>query len=302
MSQEFKKENPGQIPELDLGNVVADVASAFVEAINLGRPASGRLHRSLKISLAHLVAEIKSVDVIQALASQTSLQMYLQQIAQCLGEILCGDYVKAQYRQCLEEQARRRTPRLALLIAFLVGKHEDPSPSELIEKWCLYPFPVLGMFRELVCRSGLRGLDIERFLKDDGRLLKKLITLVKEWNSLVDQICDGSYLDNRSEVSETDCPQPPAVETLLRGEDGVHQLSQLLYDTLHSTWPCQSESHNHNGRLGLCLEAKFYLDPRWSAKDQIYDGFFMLLTGPEILQECRIYVKNLGYVLRMLAA
>jgi hypothetical protein len=75
-----------------------------------------------------------------------------------------------------------------------------------------------------------------------------------------------------------------------------------LYDTLHSTWPCQSEGHHHDGRLGLCLEAKFYLDPRWSAKDQIHDVFFMLLTGPQILQECRIYVKNPGYVLRMLGA
>ncbi|CAG8218534.1 unnamed protein product [Penicillium olsonii] len=276
-----------------LEEIVADVATAFVEAINHSRPASGSLHRSLKISLAHLVAEIKSIQVLYALTRRKSLEKALCEVAHSVERVLCGDYIKSRYQQLLEEEAKSRAHTLPFFLSYFITKSQEPSPPPDIQQ-ANSPFPHVFTFRELFRRSDVRSLDPEGFLGRDERHLRDLIFSVKKWNSLVDELYDVDDVADDLEQTDGDCPRPPMVEIVFRREDNVRQMSQSLYNSLHANWPCQSEHHNHDGRLGLCLEAKFFLDPQWSSSEDLHDSLFMLLTGPDILQECRVCTSDYG--------
>ncbi|KAJ5938121.1 hypothetical protein N7454_004463 [Penicillium verhagenii] len=241
MDRRPEQENLDQMPRESLDIVVADVASALLQAIGRSRPGSKGVHRSLKTSLVTLMVELKSVNTIQALASRNPLQRCLQQIAESLNGILRDDYVRR-------------------------------------------------MFHEIVSSSETWQAQLDDFLTQDEQLFVQLNALIKDWNSLVDQLYDSGHMDDDSDDEKY--PMPPKLQNVISREDSVHHLSQSLYNILHGTWPCHSDEHDHNGRLGCCVQAKFCLDPQWSSKDRKNESFFVLLTGPDILQECRVCPKN----------
>ncbi|KAK9860158.1 hypothetical protein MYU51_010489 [Penicillium brevicompactum] len=278
--------------ESPLAETVADVATAFVEAINRGQPTPGTLHRSLKIALAHLVAEIRSIQVLHALTRRKSLEKSLRNVADSLDRALCGEYIRIQYRQSLEEEAKAQAPTFPHFFSFFAKPKSPPLADEI--QWPKGPYPHLSLFHRLITRSDVRNLNIDEFLTRDYLLLQKLVRLVKGWNLLVDDLYDSTEVDEDVETSCAHCPKPPAVEAIFPREESVRKLSASLHNSLHTNWPCQLEHHDHNGRLGLSLEAKFFLDPQWSASKQPHESLFMLLTGPEILQECRVCVSDYG--------
>ncbi|CAI7654381.1 unnamed protein product [Penicillium manginii] len=242
--------------------VLPDAASALIEVINLNQPTSRSLYRRLKLSLAPFLAEIKSPGVVQVLLHRKSFRVALQQIASSLNELLSTEYVKTQYLRLLEEDASRRSSGFSLFRGVWGPGDEGPSPATIIQT----------------------------LLGGETSQLKDLITRIKRWNSIVDEMYD----DSDSEPSETEAPDPPSLELIFSKEDSVPYSSRALYEILHQNWPCGSDAHNHNGRLGLCFEAKFCLDPRWASMSHVNDNFLMLLNGPDIRQECRVCISTSG--------
>ncbi|KAJ5730618.1 uncharacterized protein N7483_005126 [Penicillium malachiteum] len=273
--------------------VVPDVAAALIEVINLSRPKSGSLHRNLKLSLAQLIAEIRSPGVAQALAQQRDpFKTVLHKVASSLEEVLSSDYLKSRYLEALEkENLISSLPFSLFRVGFWGSGNKNPTPTERIDEILCRPFPTLHLLRDLVQRCNVQNIELEELLNGDGHV-KELNYRVQRWNSLVDKIYDNTDRDvEDSELIEAEIPKPPTIESVFQREDSVHHLSQALYDVLHKNWPCDSENHNHNGRLGLCLEAKFCLDPQWTCSEA-NDNFLMLFTGPDIMQECRVCVNS----------
>jgi hypothetical protein len=84
----------------------------------------------------------------------------------------------------------------------------------------------------------------------------------------------------------------PIHEAAFYGDTSIRSLSRSLHEALHKNWPCQFDDHDHTGTLGNCLEAKLLLDPQWSSKPPMGDGFFVMLTGPYLTQESRICLAS----------
>ncbi|KAJ5995493.1 purine and uridine phosphorylase [Penicillium waksmanii] len=114
-----------------------------------------------------------------------------------------------------------------------------------------------------VPRCDTRDLELKALLGGETGQLKEVITRIKRWNSIVDEMYD----DSDSEPSETEAPEPPSLELIFSKEESVPYSSRALYEILHQNWPCASDAHNHDGRLGLCFEANFCLDPRWASRN-----------------------------------
>ncbi|KAJ5733769.1 hypothetical protein N7493_002555 [Penicillium malachiteum] len=279
-------------PQLEIQAVVPDVAAALIEIINLSRPKSGSLHRNLKLSLAQLIAEIGSPGVVQVLSQRRDpFKTVLQKVAFSLEELLSSDYLESRYLDILEKE--NRVPSLPFSffrVGFWAGGNKYLSPTERIDEILCRPFPTLHLFRDLVQSCNVQNIELEELLNGDTHV-KELNSRVQRWNSLVDKIYDSTDLKDL-ELDEAEVPKPPMMQNVFDREDSVHHLSQALYDVLHKNWPCDSQNHNHNGRLGLCMEAKFCLDPQWTGSHQSNDNFLMLLTGPNIMQECRVCVNR----------
>ncbi|CRG86142.1 hypothetical protein PISL3812_03145 [Talaromyces islandicus] len=284
----------------ELVNLVGDASLALVEVINrLPSPAEPRLCRDLKIALAHLVAEIKSNEILQALGQRQSFRNLLKRLAQSLSGVLNGDFIRERWQFLAKEEAKIRTRRLNFLY-WTTKSEEQEEYLEALKRWSESPFPVLGMFYELKQRHhNVRDeVDLAGLVNENQQLLRELVGLVNRWNDLVDGIYANvnDALDGDLDSAEKHYPSIPIHETAFHGETSVRSLSRALYDVLHSNWPCHSEGHDHDGKLGGCFEAKFFLDPQWSSKNPASDGFFVVLTGPDLFQECRIYLVHDGKV------
>lgn len=277
----------------DLANEVAEVGSVLIETINNGcsSPRSSP-YRKLKIALAQLVAEVKSVDVLLALRRKSVLQKALEQISLELEKLLCTDYVTKHYSDALEKNMILPSNKISWIIDLFVAEKQCPLPLEMIRQWERRPFPTIGMLCELSQRYNTRQFYLKALVKDDYQALVRLIDLLSEWNRLVDQVYQG--FDDDHNLPTCNRPDPPRIEAVFHRKDSARQLSTSLHNILHHNWPCQSESHDHNGRLGLCQAAKVYLDPQWTSISRTNDGLFVLLTGPDILQQCRIYITDVG--------
>ncbi|KAJ5741664.1 hypothetical protein N7533_011073 [Penicillium manginii] len=270
--------------------VLPDAASALIEVINLNQPTSRSLYRKLKLSLAPFLAEIKSPGVVQALLHKKLFQVALQRVASSLNELLSAEYVKTQYLGILEKDASKRSSGFSFLRGVWSPGDEEPPPGKIIKSLLLCAHPILHIFHHLIQRCDTREIDLKQLLGRETSQIKNLIARVKHWNSIVDEMYD----DSDSEASATEAPDPPSLELIFSKEDSVPYSSRSLYEILHQNWPCGSDAHNHNGRLGLCFEAKFCLDPRWASTSHINDNFLMLLNGPDIRQECRVCISTSG--------
>jgi hypothetical protein len=278
-----------QTQRSDLINLIADVTSA------LGPPlkASPPLYRRLKRSLASLAAEINSTEILGALAQSHTLQQSLENVARSLNRVLRSDYVKAKYQQ-LEET--KMSPRWAFwsLRPWLTIPAKNCQKD--VDKWADVPYPCLGMLHELIQSPLWREPRIGELLSNDRLLITDLTKLVEDWDDRVDQVYAGEALEGEEDLANKGYPKPLIKEAAFRGETSIRHLSRALYDILHENWPCRFEEHNHNGRLGHCVGAKFCLDPQWSARDPdpSHDSFFILLTSSDndIVQECRVCLHS----------
>ncbi|KAH8692088.1 hypothetical protein BGW36DRAFT_304447 [Talaromyces proteolyticus] len=281
--------------EFHLMNLVADVSAVLGEGFKEGRhlPAP-LLYRDLRKALATTVLEIKSVEVVEALGQSKTLQHSLKQVAKALNNVLRWDYLKAKYQQFVAEEANKISRRMTFLPSWLTTSSE--SVKQDVDKWANVPYPRLEMLRELSISHFRGALNMADFLCDERRAIINLTDQVKEWNDQIDQIFSGESLDDDNDLTHKKFPKPIIKEAAFCGKTSIRHLSQTLYETLHQNLPCRFEDHDHNGRLGVCEGAKFCLDPQWSYKDadSSRDSFFVLLTGPDMIQECRVYLHASG--------
>ena len=93
-ANEMSLANTNTREQSELVNLVGDAALALVKVINhLPSPAKSRIYRDLKRALAHLVAEIKSSEILQALGRRQPLRILLKKLAQSLSSVLNEDYI-----------------------------------------------------------------------------------------------------------------------------------------------------------------------------------------------------------------
>jgi hypothetical protein len=116
----------------ELPDLVGDVAVALIEVLsNLSSSSDPHLYRDLKIALAPLVAEIKSSEILQAIAHRQSLRTALKNLARSLSGVLNGEYIKDKYRHLMQEEANMRTRRLSLFNWY--RKEEEEESLEAFE-------------------------------------------------------------------------------------------------------------------------------------------------------------------------
>ncbi|KAL2818530.1 hypothetical protein BDW59DRAFT_175150 [Aspergillus cavernicola] len=279
----FDVSQPEGTQTLDLVDLVADVAVALGEALKDPVP----LYRGLKRSFALLVAEIRNIELPGESISSSRFRQSLERIAESLNHALRSDYVQAKYQQMVE-----RETKTGFHFPFFQS-WATPSitnPQETLEKWNGFPYPDVGMLHELVGSQLREEIRIVDLLSDDRQLVERLKKSLKDWNKLTDQLyageidnCDDNFVDN-------DHQEPFIKESAFCGETSIRHLARSLYHILHDNWPCRVEDHEHSGKLGHCVSAKFRLDPEWGSRDPdpTRDSFFVLLTGSNIVQECRV--------------
>ncbi|PWY85556.1 purine and uridine phosphorylase [Aspergillus eucalypticola CBS 122712] len=267
--------------DIDLVYLVSDVITALGGACKH----SPRLYRELKVSLAIMALEIHNTDIRMALFERPKLQRAFENLAKALDGAFRKDFVKAKYQHLKAEETQPLS--LSKWWPWLFTSWADSS-KESMQNWTQTPYSYLGMVCELFQSSLPRELRVRELLVDDYRVIRDLTRLV---NELVEQLDRGQFLDDDEDFTEKAQPNPPISEAAIRGGTSVRYLSQNLYHTLHENWPCQLEGHEHGGKLGHCVEAKFCLDPQWSSRDPdpSRGSFFILLAGSDIIQECRIH-------------
>lgn len=279
----------------DLTTLIADVSLAIGEALRESVSFSSfpLLYRDLRISLAPLVAEIKSIETLQALAQLHVLQQSLGKVAKALNGILRSDYLKAHYQRL--EEVKKTTRRLGFLPLWFTGNTE--AYQKEVDKWANIPYPYLRMLRDLSQSplwQELKAKKMKELLSDDRQLITHLVKAVKDWNALVDRAYAGESIENEEDLTDKRRPEILVNAAAFHGKASVRNLSQELYNILHENWPCRFEEHDHSGRLGHCVGAKFCLDPQWSSGDlhPSHSSFYVLLIGPDIIQECRVCLNT----------
>lgn len=140
--------------------------------------------------------------------------------------------------------------------------------------------------------SILQKVDLIGFLNNDVQVLQGLLVTIGKWNEAADAIFATDGLDIDMGEDDKTYPISGIDYTSMSGPTSVRRLSTALYDVLHSNWPCNVAEHDHNGKLGECYEANFYLDPHWISGNATGDGLFIVLRGPGLLQESRVCLHN----------
>ncbi|KAL2785821.1 hypothetical protein BJX66DRAFT_329025 [Aspergillus keveii] len=260
MQLQYSIPSPEGTQHLDLVEVVADVSVAVRAALKRSPP----LYRGLGPSLASLVVEIGSLDFDQQSATARKLRQQLVAVADSLEAALHSDNVRAKYHQFTDSRTKSD-----------------------------FPYPTLGMVSELVASQGRDEFRLGDLLSNDRAAIDQLKKQVKDWNRLVDLVYDGGLDECEDNATDNGELTSFVKESAFHGEDSIRRLSCTLHDVLHYNWPCAVEDHEHSGLLGHCNSAKLRLDPGWSCRglDPRDASFFVLLTGSEIMQECRVCLR-----------
>ncbi|KAL4898870.1 hypothetical protein BDW74DRAFT_184294 [Aspergillus multicolor] len=251
---------------MDVVGLVADVAVELGGSLRDCPP----LYRRLKRPLAILVAELKDNALIQQSDSSTlgsKAKALFQTVAKAMNHALRDDLVKTKYDELMAKETPAPSRRLYLSI-FQPWAALSPRKTDATCRRDDSPYPILKMTHELI--NSHHG----------GKLCL---------NQLVDQVYEGTINAFEDNHDSTNQHQLFIIESAFCGKASIRHLARTLYDVLHANWPCLDE-HEHTGRLGHCVEAKFRLDPDWSARvpDPTNNDFFLLLTGSDMIQECRI--------------
>ncbi|KAL5341979.1 hypothetical protein BJX70DRAFT_11584 [Aspergillus crustosus] len=285
MQLQYALSTPQGTETLDLVDIIADVSVALCEALRKSPP----LYRGLGRSLAVLVLEIGNVDLDQQSATSRKLQQSLAKVAECLDSAIRSDYVQEKYDHLMEKNAKTA-------FRFTIFQYRNPSPvqTSCANKWKGFPYATLGMLNEILGSQIREELQIGNILTDERRVIDRLKKQIKNWNKLVDLAYDGGVDEYDGDGLGNDDLASFVNESVFCGDTSVRHLSCTLHDVLHFNWPCQCNSHEHDGLLGHCFSAKLRLDPGWSCRglDPRDDSFFVLLTGSEIIQECRVCLDS----------
>ncbi|KAL2855690.1 purine and uridine phosphorylase [Aspergillus pseudodeflectus] len=281
MQLQYLITSPDGTQHLDLVEVVADVSVAIRAALKKSPP----LYRGLGPSLASLVVEIGSLDFDQQSATARKLRQQLVALADSLDAALHSDNVRAKYHQLTGSKTKSGL-RFSLFQSWMTS----PQNESYADKWKDFPYPTLGMLSELVASQAREGFHLGDILSDDRAVIDRLKVQVKDWNRLVDLVYDGGLDEDADNATDHGELTSFVKESAFCGEDSIRHLSCTLHDVLHYNWPCPVEDHEHSGLLGHCSSAKLRLDPGWSCRglDPRGASFFVLLTGSEIMQECRV--------------
>ncbi|PGH08722.1 hypothetical protein AJ79_05913 [Helicocarpus griseus UAMH5409] len=152
----------------------------------------------------------------------------------------------------------------------------------------------LDLLNEAVRGPLRQGYELNELSKDDRQTVTSLTKVINALNEVVHRDYVDAELEdiNTRRVYQNDIERPklPIKEEAFTGEKSIRRLTLALHDTLHQNWPCRVEGHDHNRRLGHCVEAKLCLDPNWSFRDPdpLHTSFFILLVGSRTIQECRV--------------
>ena len=124
-------------------------------------------------------------------------------------------------------------------------------------------------------------------------LVERCIQSLKQWKNArqASPVESSSYANDDPNPITTSHPAPEIDYRIFDGDNSTSNLTELVYDALHAHWPCLIEDHHHVDKLGSCQEAKFRLDPQWSFKADV-KTFFVLLSGEDILQECKFHIHT----------
>jgi hypothetical protein len=265
--------------------LIAVVATALSEALKN----TLSVYRDLRRALALLVAEIRHIELLQDALWRKELFQSLTDVAFGFNGALNGDYLKSNYQEALVERSRQTS----LIQSWLTAPAAQARNS--IHDWASI-YPNLYILHELVRSLGHPEIRTRSLLTDDDSLVLKLTECLTYWNDLVDQVYGCEVIEYEKKVLESRGRKPFIGLSPFRDGHSVRHLTGTVYDVLHHNWPCQSESHDHTGKLGHCASANFYLDPSWGSKhpDSLQGGFFVLLAGSDILQECRVRLHSNG--------
>jgi hypothetical protein len=287
MQLQYSIPSPEGTQHLDLVEVVADVSVAVRAALKRSPP----LYRGLGPSLASLVVEIGSLDFDQQSATARKLRQQLVAVADSLEAALYSDNVRAKYHQFTDSRTKSGI-RFSLFQSWIAS----PQKELYADKWKDFLYPTLGMVSELVASQGRDEFRLGDLLSNDRAAIDQLKKQVKDWNRLVDLVYDGGLDECEDNATDNGELTSFVKESAFHGEDSIRRLSCTLHDVLHYNWPCAVEDHEHRGLLGHCNSAKLRLDPGWSCRglDPRDASFFVLLTGSEIMQECRVCLRCPG--------
>lgn len=267
--------------EASLVYLVSDVITSLGGTFGYGQ----RLYRDLKVSFAVLVLEIQNADILLAFSEKPKLWRSFEQMSRTLDKAFCDDFLNAKYEQLQAEVEKQPPPASSWWNRFFTGWTD--TEQECVNSSTIESYPSLGIARDLLHSPLQRDLGITELLTGDHRVIKELTSLM---NSLAESLDSCQLIETDEDPNDEAYPNPLISEAAMCGESSIRHLSQTLYHTLHDNWPCQLEGHDHGGKLGHCVEAKFCLDPQWMARDPdpSRDSFFVILAGSGLIQECRI--------------
>ncbi|KAL4948630.1 hypothetical protein BDW69DRAFT_89322 [Aspergillus filifer] len=276
-------------PRADLVRLVSDVTTALGEAFR-GCP---RLHRDLKRSLAIMVAEIQAGDGLLAISESYRLRNSFRKMAGKLEGAFRKDFVSEKYSQLGKDQSQQSWGggfNFSLLPSWLAKSAAESKAKNDARKGSHTQHECLEMLRDVLQSPLRRNLRIVDLLIDNQDIIKDLTASVTDFNDLMEQLDSGQFEEDDEHLMGKGHPKPIISEAAIRGDSSIRRQAQALYNTLHENWPCRLGGHEHSGKLGCCVEAKFCLDPQWCSRDPdlLRDSFFLMLAGTDVMQECRV--------------
>ncbi|KAL5042125.1 hypothetical protein BDW71DRAFT_200853 [Aspergillus fruticulosus] len=275
MQLQHTPKTPEAAEHPDLVDLVADVSVALGEVLRRSPP----LYRGLGRALAVLVLEVGNLDLNQSSATSRKLQLLLGRVAESLENSIRSDYVRDKYQQLTQH-----TTNAGFGFSLFQSWVTKPQIKCHADKWKKFPYPTLGMLNELVGSQFRDNIRLEDLLTDDRQIIEQLKKDIRAWNNLVDLAYDGGVDELDGHPADNAMLASFLDESSFRGETSIRHLSQALHQVLHNNWPCSVAGHKHEGMLGHCWSRRG-LDP----KD---DSFFIVLTGSDILQECRVSLSS----------
>ena len=287
MAALLDRKNPGdQRLSLDglldlVHNVAKGIGDALMRPSTMTAPA---FYRPLKISLVILCAETGSGTLILTIKQSGYLQKCLRELVSFLEDAISRDYVEGVFHDIEEERTKQSSITQRIFAYFGRDQSADHCPRD----WSLTPYPRLQMFTELLQTPRAQTWRPHDFLSDETMIHSQLVAHIQRWNSLVDRACAANTQLADIEDVEPFKPKSPIRDISSSEVTNARGLTNAIHEILHGNWPCDSQDHNHDGRLGDCLEARFFLDPQWFSPGQVSE-VFVILDGLDITQECRIW-------------
>lgn len=215
--------------------------------------------KALKRTLAQISCEI---ELLRSSQAEVALYLHVHKIADSLDEVLESEY-------CLSRSG-------------------DISP---VFSPGLARYQTLATFAAILAHRPADFEVIEAIRVGVADKLSRLSYLLKEFCDVLDD-ADPDDLEASHIHESTSQRNFPSPRIAIGAFPDVRSLAENLHDILHKYWPCHQTHHDHSGTLGQCDRANMQLDPQWIIRGSEERRFFMILTGADITQECRIHLSE----------